>query len=225
MPQFFVEHIEDPLEIRGKEARHLQEVLRLGVGDWVVLCDGAGTRCKCEIVASKPLHVTLVQRERLPDIHLPTHITLAAAIIRPERFEWMIEKAFELGCRRFIPLQTARTVASYFKPRQVTRWNEIALSAAKQSGLPFLPEVSDPQPLLALLKTGGPFQYCWEGLAGQRATPVMPQKAVTLLIGPEGGFAPEEHEAILQTQPQMMSLGPLILRSETAAIAALVKRL
>lgn len=234
MPQFFVtpEAIQkEVIEIRGKDARHLQEVLRLGVGDWVVVCDGMGHRYRAEVVASRPLNVQLRRGDALPEIHLPYHVTLATAVIRPQRFDWLVEKAFELGCRRLIPLTTERTVTTYIKDakKQHARWSEIALAAAKQSGLPWLPEVSALTPIAEVIrKPSGQLFYCWEGLAisGHAASPPQHDKAantITLLIGPEGGFSPMEHTQIMDHHPQLLPLGPLILRSETAAIVALTK--
>jgi 16S rRNA (uracil1498-N3)-methyltransferase len=241
MPQFFVtpETLTHPqISIRGKEARHLRDVLRLDVGDWVVLCDGEGQRYRAEITESRPLHVTLRRGEALPALQLPAHITIAAAVIRPQRFEWMVEKIFELGCRRLIPMTTERTVAHYIKDahKQHVRWSEIALSAAKQSGLPWLPEVAPVTSLGDFVKTTkGQLVYCWEGLAlddrhpGQRAgvQTWMPAQGrhdeVTIVIGPEGGFSAQEHDMIMAQDPKLLSLGPLILRSETAALTALIK--
>lgn len=232
MPQFFVspDVLNHPqIEIRGKEARHLRDVLRLDVGDWVVVCDGAGRRYRAEITESRPLHVTLRRGEALPELQLPAHITLAAAIIRPQRFDWLVEKIFELGCRRLIPLTTERTVAHYIKDasRQHARWSEIALSAAKQSGLPWLPEVAPVTSLEQVLKTAkGQLVYCWEGLAlsgGAVSAPGPAQEAATIVIGPEGGFSAAEHELIMAQHPKLLSLGALILRSETAALTALIK--
>lgn len=241
MPQFFVSPdaiTKDEIQVRGKDARHLQDVLRLDVGDWVVVCDGIGSRYRAEIVASRPLNVQLRRGMALPAIHLPCHVTLAAAVIRPQRFDWLVEKAFELGCRRLIPLTTERTVTTYIKDadRQRARWSEIALSAAKQSSLPWTPEVSSLTPLADVIRDpGSPLVYCWEGLVVDRHAGLDPASIstgprlggrgdkVTLLIGPEGGFSPAEHEHIMTHHPRLLSLGPLILRSETAAVAALIR--
>ncbi|PIR20531.1 MAG: hypothetical protein COV45_05655 [Deltaproteobacteria bacterium CG11_big_fil_rev_8_21_14_0_20_47_16] len=233
MPQFFVspDSLSDPIiHIRGKEARHMRDVLRLDVGDWVVLCDGRGQRYRANITDSRPLHVTLQRGESLPELKLAHQVTLAAAIIRPQRFDWLVEKAFELGCHRLVPLLTERTVDHYVKDttKQQARWSEIALSAAKQSGLPWLPQVIPPVELAHILKAhDGDLVYCWEGLALDDTANVAPQKKMshnlTILIGPEGGFSQSEHAAILAQSPQLLSLGSLILRSETAALAALVK--
>lgn len=230
MPQFFVlpeELNATSIEIRGKDARHLQEVLRLGVGDWVVLCDGEGRRYRAEIMASRPLNVQLRRGEPLPEICLPCQVTLATAVVRPQRFDWLVEKAFELGCRRLIPLTTERTVTTYIKDagRHQARWSEIALSAAKQSGLPWVPVVS---PLTALddviRRPEGHLVYCWEGLTlSKEPVTRVSQDAVTIVIGPEGGFSPAEHKQIMAHHPQLLPLGPLILRSETAAIVALTR--
>jgi 16S rRNA (uracil1498-N3)-methyltransferase len=176
------------------------------------------------------MHVTLRRGDPLPQITLPHHVTLAAAMIRPQRFDWVVEKAFELGCRRLVPIVSERTVAHYIKDarKQQARWTEIARSAAKQSGLPWLPEVTAPLPLPAMLaEVQGPLYYCWEGLAMDRV-PEAPRttpggRHCTVVIGPEGGFSKAEHEQIVARKPVMLSLGPLILRSETAALVALAK--
>lgn len=233
MPQFFVAPDvlkKDLIEIRGKDARHLQDVLRLDVGDWVVVCDGIGHRYRAKVVASRPLNVQLSRGDALPEIKLPHHVTLAAAVIRPQRFDWLVEKAFELGCRHLIPVTTERTVTTYIKDaeKQHARWSEIAMSAAKQSGLPWMPEVSPLTPLQDVIqKPKGQLVYCWEGFAlrqaqGDRSELVEP-RTMCILIGPEGGFSSTEHDQIMSHQPQLLPLGPLILRSETAAIAALVR--
>ncbi len=241
VPQFFVDPkslTQESVVIRGKEARHLQEVLRLDVGDWVVLCDGQGKRYRAEITASKPLNVQLKRGEALPELKLPRHLTLAAALIRPQRFDWLVEKAFELGCRQLIPMTTERTVERYINEahKHHMRWSEIAMSAAKQSGLPWIPEVAPLTPLMDVVsEPSGKLVYCWEGMAMpgvilsaakdlKRDSSASPQNdTLTLLIGPEGGFAPAEHDQIMTHHPQLLSLGPLILRSETAALAAIVK--
>ena len=118
------------------------------------------------------------------------------------------------------------------------RWSEIAMSAAKQSGLPWIPEVAPLTPLMDVIDDArGQLVYCWEGMAspllckegsgevGTLPHPTSPCKGeeITLLIGPEGGFAPTEHDQIMAHHPQLLSLGTLILRSETAALAAMVK--
>lgn len=241
MPQFFAPPEvlrQSPVILRGADARHIHAVLRLQVGDWLVLCDGEGHRYRAEITRIRPLHVELRIVHELPAPRIPVAITLAAAVIRPERFAWLIEKAFELGCRRLIPLMTERTVQKYLPKRTretLTRWRTIAEAAAKQSGLPWRPEVTEPTPLHNVLRSAvGTLYYCWEGMAADVGERVPPTGTVppgvrlksdswrgTILIGPEGGFTPAEHTAIMALQPQPLPLGPLILRTETAAATAL----
>lgn len=246
MPQFFVPADllrRDPIVLRGSDARHITSVLRLQVGDSLVLCDGEGGRYLARLAALRPLQVTCTILRPLPTAVMPIALALAAAIVRPERYEWLIEKAFELGCRRLIPLTTERTVAKYLPKRpaeKLARWQAIALAAAQQSGLPWRPEIGPITALPDLLaSTSAPLYYCWEGLITTTASLAAGRwslatancrltsdqgpatRNAVILIGPEGGFTATEHAAILAHHPQPLSLGPLILRTETAAITAI----
>ncbi|MBI4366157.1 MAG: 16S rRNA (uracil(1498)-N(3))-methyltransferase [Deltaproteobacteria bacterium] len=231
MPQFFLpaETLRrDPIVLRGPDARHIASVLRLQVGERLVLCDGEGTRYLACIAAMQPLRVTCTVVRQLPAATMPVHLTLAAAIIRPERYEWLIEKAFELGCRRLIPLTTERSVAKYLPKRpeaKLARWREIAMAAAKQSGLPWRPDIAPIAALPDVIAAAPTMYYCWEGTAlAQDKPPRLLEhsrgKSPVILIGPEGGFTTAEHDAVMACRPQLVRLGPLILRTETAAIAA-----
>ncbi|MBI2346402.1 MAG: 16S rRNA (uracil(1498)-N(3))-methyltransferase [Deltaproteobacteria bacterium] len=280
MPQFFLPPSalsHRPVIIRGADARHIADVLRLQVGDWLLLCDGEGRRYEAVIEAIRPLKVQCTIRREVPLPRLTLDITLAAAVIRPERYEWLIEKAFELGCRRLVPLVTERSVKKYLPKDPVAkleRWRAIALSAAKQSGLPWTPQVTEILALAEILNDAqGHLYYCWEGLALAKGSPQRgaggarwrrppveagstercgslfracwepaegggrgfpppevceprrgapsPGPATLLLIGPEGGFTSTEHDAIMAYRPTLLPLGPLILRTETAALTAI----
>lgn len=234
MPQFFVDKevkAGESVELKGKSARHISQVLRLKAGDWLNVSDGKGRTFRSEILASAPTTVTvkiLSVIEKKPSTPSPT---LAISIIKPERFEWALEKCVELGTSKIIPLLTERT-SSFRKdasPSKVERWRKISVEAAKQSGLPFLPEVLSPTSLEKLLTDTSIYEFIVLPFEGEDVEDVNTfwsrrkrtfKKPDLIIIGPEGGFTKEEVEFARSSGAKTISLGKQILRSETAAIAA-----
>jgi 16S rRNA (uracil1498-N3)-methyltransferase len=215
--------------LRGDLAHRIARVLRLPVGATVDVFDGTGISRPARIAeiggdAVMVAFAAPVQR------HPPEPVTLlCAALIRPARFEWLIEKATELGATAIQPLICARGVV---RPAEVgaarqTRWRRIAVEAAEQCGRVTLPDLWEPRAFLSALAGGesqrfiaaepahGPAPPLGTLLAGIGAEPV------SLLIGPEGGFTPDELNAAIDAGVRPVSLGPYTLRAETAAIAAL----
>ena len=160
----------------------------------------------------------------------PLRITLAQSLIRPERFEWILQKATELGAERILPTMTSRTTIR-LSPGQgrlrLARWRRIVEAAATQCGRATLPLLEDPQPfervleqlsgqeglLLTLTEDGAPL--------AERLHQLQPPAAVMVLIGPEGDFSPEEVAQARRHGAHPVRLGSSILRSETAALATL----
>ncbi len=234
MPQFFVERtmrVGDEVALRGGDARHVLRVLRLAKGDWLMLSDGRGKTYRAEIIATATTHLTArITEECAPRRGTPPP-TLAIAIIKHDRTEAIIQKAVELGIQRIVPFSSARTIPTYaagIKEAKRVRWQRIAHEAAKQSGLPVQPKVDPPstfEALMAIASTTELSLLFWEG---ERTQPISQlgaelktaaQKLV--IIGPEGGFAPEEVARAQTHGVRTVSLGPQILRVETAAVAAL----
>ncbi len=159
MPQFFIEkRLEENSEavIRGSDARHIIQVLRLKVGDWILLSDGAGKNFQGIIADILPTSVRLTVGAPVERKEGSPPPVLALAVIKGDRFEWAIQKCVELGCRRIIPFLSERSVPQYTKDassKKLGRWREIALSAAKQSGLPFKPEVEGVMTFQSLLSS------------------------------------------------------------------------
>ena len=158
-------------------------------------------------------------------------ITLALALIKADRFAWVVQKATELGVARIIPMETQRAVVRAPTGRagvKQGRWQRIAAEAAKQCGRATVPQVDPPSRFAAVI-AGLPPQPCAliptlavpAPLLRDAADAVRRADAVTVLIGPEGDFTPEEVAAAQQASVRAVSLGPLTLRSETAAIAVL----
>ena len=217
--------IDDPQTVH-----HLVRVLRVKPGDQLECLDGQGHVYRGTITccARSQLTVAIERQSKEPPARL--QITLAQALIKPQRFEWVIEKATELGVVRVIPMVTSRTTIRFGSGREahrVERWRRIAESAAAQCGRATLPAIQAPQL----------FRRVLEQLSGRYALlPTLAEESESLaralrgledateaviLVGPEGDFSPAEVALAKRQGAHTTSLGRLTLRSETAAIATL----
>jgi 16S rRNA (uracil1498-N3)-methyltransferase len=207
-------------------AHQATAVLRLRPGEPVVLFDGSGGEWAAELLSGgRGLAARLIER-RFPAREPALRVTLAQAVLKADRFEWVLQKGTELGISAFRPLLTRRTVAG--GGGRLDRWRRIVIEAAEQCGRCRVPEVAEPAPLDAVLARPAPTVLLWER---ERRQPFPAALAaalgradagdgVRLLVGPEGGFDPQEAQAALDAGAFPASLGPRILRSETAALAA-----
>lgn len=210
-----------PVIIEGGQAHYLAKVMRISAGDAVILCDDETGEWACEVTDAGRREVVLTPRERLRLREQVPDFTLCAALLKKPNFDLVLEKATELGVRRIQPLITRRCVADKLN---LERARTIVTEAAEQCARTALPELAEPVKLEALLRgwpdgralffadeTGG------EPAAGQFATHRGP---AALLIGPEGGFDDEER-SLVSGHPcaRAITLGPRILRGETASIA------
>ena len=234
MPQFFIDtelDLGSEVEIRGSDAKHIATVLRLAAGDWLVIADGKGSSYRAEIVAASTHAVTA----RITGVYAlrvnAQPPVLAQAIIKHDRNEWIIQKAVELGVREIVPFHSVRTIprlGTGVTASKLKRWNRIALEAAKQSGLPFVPQVAEPvsfDGLIARVPSFATSILFWEG-ERERDLPSLKHRLSTrtstlVIIGPEGGFTVEEVQSAILADVITASLGPQILRVETACLAAL----
>ena len=221
--------------LTGPEAHHALRVLRVRAGDRITVLDGAGTVLLCE--AQTPQRDTLplrvIHRELVPP---PVHqITLLAAVLKGKSFETVLQKATELGVSRIVPLVTQRTVAQPHDEAagKVAKWERVVLEAVKQCGNPWLPQVNAPVTpteyfaqaeacdlaLVASLAGDGrhPREYFREFATARNRAP----QTVAVWVGPEGDFTPEEYTRIREAGVQPITLGPLVLRAETAALYCL----
>ena len=206
-----------PLDARA--VHHLAVVLRLRAGDPVHVFnerDGEWAAVLRE-VGRRSVLLEVVRRHRAPET--PHGPSLILAPIRPSRLDWLIEKAVELGVGGVLPVLTERTVVRLGKPQ---RLQAIAREAAEQCGRLDVPTIAEPVELKHWLAARDPVDRVLFADEAGEATPILEAPAGALLIGPEGGFAPGERAA-LRAAPGILpvSLGPLILRAETAAIAGL----
>lgn len=206
------------VSVTGSDLRHLR-VLRLREGDALRLVDAAGVEYQAVLVADGGREVSV--RADCPlaaERESPLDLVLAVAILKGPRMDLVVEKATELGVRRLSPVVTRYTVT---RGAPLERWCRIARAAASQSGRTRVPAIDPPRPLAAVL--GAPAAdvrvvACEQEHAARLADLPTTASAVTALVGPEGGFAPEETAAVRAAGFLPVSLGPRILRAETAAI-------
>ena len=227
--RFFVDQVRNGhAEISGQDARHLTRVLRVEAGQRYEISDNRNVYL-AEIETARKEHVIFRTIEKLAAEQPPLHVILCAAIVKFDHFEWMIEKATELGAARMIPVVAARTEKGLDRAahKRLERWRRIGMEASQQSRRAHLPEVSEPVNLTEALALSATHRYALDEnpAAPPLAAALPPQRnpgdSVALLIGPEGGWTEEEREEFTSAGWQPVSLGPLILRAETAAIAAL----
>jgi 16S rRNA (uracil1498-N3)-methyltransferase len=218
--------------LTGSQAHHAADVLRVKVGDHVAVLDGAGGELACRVETITRQKVQLEVQGRRTEPPPPWRITLVQAIPKGKLLEAMIQKATELGVWRIVPLLSQR-VTTHLEgdstKHKAEKWRQTAVEAIKQCGQRWLPQVDPPITLPAWLARGDKFDLTLvASLQDDRrhlraylpAGARRPQD-LCVWIGPEGDFAPEEMEAIKGAGALPITLGPLVLRSETAALCAL----
>ena len=212
------------VEFDGPEAHHLLHVRRAKIGDRLGLFNGDGDEALAEIVRirkrSAELHI--VETWTIPAE--PRELTLATALPKGDRAKWLIEKATELGVTRLIPLRTQRSVVEPGEPK-MDKLEQTVITACKQCGRSRLMPISPLTPFGDLLRWQAP-EFCLiaHPNAPQSVSQALSQTAALarstlMLIGPEGGFTDDEFSSGVASGATPVSLGPLILRIETAAIA------
>jgi len=226
----------DSLSLTDREAHHALHVLRLRIGDSVTVLDGAGRELLCEVEDLSRASVRLAVRE--PRLHPPppARVTLLQAIPKGKIIESIIQKATELGVARIVPLLSERVATQVDDDgagRKAEKWQMVAVEAVKQCGAPWLPRVLPPMtpaafvargeaidlPLLGSLQPGS--RHPRAVLSAYQSTHGRNPRSAAVWIGPEGDFTLEEIGLIEQSSAQPITLGPLVLRTETAAIYCL----
>ena len=242
---------DEVFELPEREARHATQVLRLGPGDDLSVLDGSGGCLTCVVKSATKRNLLVVVRNRQYCPPLPCPITLIPAIPKGPAFEAIVQKATELGAARIIPLLSERVVTHINPgdaDAKVEKWRQIAIESIKQCGSPWLPEIESPirfSHLIQRLKSPpdspdnqretalseAPFAIVCsleerartlrEALANFAATRQRRPTSTLVWIGPEGDFTPDEYEAIVQLGAAPVTLGPLVLRADTATITIL----
>jgi 16S rRNA (uracil1498-N3)-methyltransferase len=226
--RFFVEKFNKQRAVMEAEAaHHLGRVLRAQAGQLYELSDGASVwLARVETIGRDRVEFQLI--EQLPAPVPQLHTTLLLAVVKFDAFEWALEKATELGVTRIVPLAAARSEKALLAaaPKRSERWKKILLESSQQSRrvwLPILDPLAKPEPLFAaqnegvriLLSESPEAKPLRVALAGVH------DAAATLAIGPEGGWTGGEFSAARAASFREASLGKLILRTETAVVAAL----
>ena len=207
------------VELDGAPAHYLGNVLRLKEGAEVLLFDGASGEWRARIALVRKGRMKLVAQQRTRGPETVPDVWLAFAPVKRAQTDWLVEKATELGAARLVPVMTQRTVAERVK---LERLQAIAIEAAEQCGRTVLPDIAEPQSLAQLLAANARTLYFADEHGGEPAATTFQPGVATILTGPEGGFSEEERAAIRAAPNALpISLGPRILRAETAALAAL----
>jgi 16S rRNA (uracil1498-N3)-methyltransferase len=235
--RFFV----DPRSFEGDDvqiddpdlARQLGTVLRLAAGDRVVLLDGQGWQymVRIEHLGHGQVHGVIETRQEAggePRLHLALYV----ALMRPERFEWLLQKGTELGVSGFVPVVCERSISNEESGvRRLARWERIVREAAEQCRRAHLPRVSPPQQFGEACRQAADAELgliLWEGEATQslrqalraRGVSASPPQTISVVSGPEGGLSDDELRTARESGLEVVSLGPRTLRAETAPLAA-----
>jgi 16S rRNA (uracil1498-N3)-methyltransferase len=227
--RFFVERIhDDRAELTGDDARHLARVLRAEVGQQYEVSDNQRAFL-AEIAQIGSQRVTFRIVEPIAPEPPSPEITIFAALIKFDRFEWLVEKATELGVARIVPVDADRTEEGLARAaaKRVDRWRKIARESSQQARRIRIPEIAAPATFDAAASDSTPARFFLEEQPGAdpllRALPAVrtPADAIAILTGPEGGWTDRERALAVRSGWKPVSLGRQILRAETAAIAAL----
>jgi 16S rRNA (uracil1498-N3)-methyltransferase len=214
-------------EMRGEDAHHLARVLRAQPGQVYEISDGQGAYL-AEITEARPALVSFRVLEPVDSKTPSVRVTLCAALIKFDRFEWLVEKATELGVARIVPVETTRSEKGLFEAarKRMERWIRVARESSQQSRRLAVPEIAAPVRFETSLATAAGLRFFLEEGTAPPLWQLLPQERIpgaeaAFLLGPEGGWTDAERERAASAGWLAASLSPQVLRAETAAIAAL----
>jgi len=231
IPRFFVDELCEPgreVDLDGADARHANVVLRLRAGDpLIVVRDGTAWDATLTEVLASGARARIVSAREEAGGELPAAVTVMQALTKGAKFDFVVEKAVELGARIIVPVQCERSYAEA-REHKLERWRRIARAAASQARRRYVPSVAEPivwASALASWKSSPPPIVAYErapaGSLEEALERACPAPNVAVAIGPEGGLTEAEVEAACSAGCALVSLGPTILRTETAALAML----
>ena len=238
MHRFFIDQsteVDKNVIISGNDYNHLKNSLRLNIGDRVILSDGNGFDMEAEIInfSDQGAELKIISREK-SKVEAGIKIWLAQGLPKKSKMDLIVEKATEIGFAGLIPLESKRTIVKYNhkkKNKKKNRWQRVAEAAAKQSGRAVVPEIKDFYSADSLKNLKEEFDYVlllWEDEKEYsikdffKENNVAAEASILLVIGPEGGFSEAEANKFKdELEARIITLGPRILRTETAGITAL----
>ncbi len=239
MQRYFVEGDqmgEEIVNISGDDIKHITRVMRMNIGNEIICSDGSSRTVRCEIsaITDDCVEARIVE-ELKPNTELPVRVTIAQALPKADKLEFIIQKGTELGAIAFIPFQAARSIVKWDEKKsakKTERLIKIAKEAAEQSYRERIPTISTPFSFRALKEELTSFDaviVAYEEAAKQgeqskfrkMLTALSPGASVLIVIGPEGGLTEEEVQSFTDEGASLCGFGPRILRTETAALYAL----
>ena len=226
------------INLPADTARQISRVLRLDIGDEIIVLDNKRYEYLCEIETLNKDSATAKIISQTKNLNEPrVNITMALSLTQRDKFEWMLQKCTELGAAAFIPVQTSRTLIQDMQKihNKLPRWRKIVQEAAEQSARGLVPDIHDPITLQNLITTIDKKNTLpmipWEDEEDKSIKDIFEQEKnalfenILILIGPEGGFSIEEVQKAENGGFRSITLGRRILRMETAAVAALAQTL
>ncbi|MFH1779504.1 MAG: 16S rRNA (uracil(1498)-N(3))-methyltransferase [Candidatus Omnitrophota bacterium] len=233
MSRFYIPHNsirKDRIHIRGREAHHVRDVMRLNIGDEIVVFDGTGYEYVGTIEQIGKNDIVAKINKKIKREISNFRLALAQAIPKSNKMDLIVEKATELGVERIIPIVTGRTIVKIDETKmasKINRWKKLAIEASKQSGRVTVPEINEIKSFEDSLSYTKYYELAvipclHEGIV--KLKDVLKSngvKSAILFIGPEGDFTEDEINIAKSKGVKPVSLGREVLRSETAAISAL----
>jgi 16S rRNA (uracil1498-N3)-methyltransferase len=220
----------DTIQIEGEDVHHMIRVMRMRPGDRVICCDGQGSDLLAELTDAAGDRVRLQVLEQRPSQGEPgVAVTVAQALLKGDKWEWVLQKGTELGAVSFLPFLSERSVVKLDgnkADKKRERWQKIVKEAAEQSHRGSIPAVQSPvdwNGILEKIRANRPVLFAYEGggVPLQQALGEGPFQHMMLVVGPEGGFTPREAEQAQAAGARAVTLGSRILRAETAPLALL----
>lgn len=214
------------LELAAEASHHLAKVLRMQRGDALILFNGEGGEYPATITAVDKRSVTVTTGQGVDNVpESPLHVHLGIAMSKGERMDWIVQKATELGVAKITPLYSERVELKLQGERaekKLAHWSGVAIAACEQCGRNRLPEIAAIQTLAQWLEqTTADRKFVLHHRTDAALTSAVIPTSVALLIGPEGGLAESEIAAAERRQFAPLQLGPRVLRTETAPLAAI----
>lgn len=215
------------IELDDNAHRHVARVLRLTVGDALTLFNGDGFDYVGEIgfCDRRSTRVRILSREA-PGNESPLHLTLFAALLKGEAMDRVMQKAVELGVSRIVPVAAARSEAlpaGERRDKKLAHWQGVIVASAMQCGRAVLPALDEITPLAAVLNAADGLRWIFSPHHAPTADAPASADRLSLLIGPEGGFTPDEVASAQSAGWFIQHLGPRILRADTAATVAIAR--